>query len=165
MSAFAPLVLAYHGCDACTRDDLVSRRLSGLDLSRNQYDWLGDGIYFFENDHKRALSLAQHSHDHPERLYTKRPIGTPAVVGAVLRLEKVLDMTTQEGIEEFLIGLDAFQSLPGAHRITNAEPSEDDMMFLRRDRDSKCSASSTLAARNKDSHTRPRVPRFPRATE
>jgi len=95
------LVIAYHGCDATTRDDLVTGRTSHLTHSANKYDWLGPGAYFFESDLVRALNFATASYENPEKLYTKKPIGTPAVVGAVLCLKNVLDMTTQAGIEEF----------------------------------------------------------------
>lgn len=95
------LIVAYHGCDIVTRDALVSGRLSRLTPSKNRYDWLGPGVYFFENDPERALRFADASQRNPERLYTKEPIVTPAVVGAVLRVQQCLDMTTQVGISEF----------------------------------------------------------------
>lgn len=94
------LVLAYHGCDVTTRDGLVRGNLSPR-ISKNPYDWLGDGMYFFEGDPDRALKLATFSHHNPEKLLTKQPIATPAVVGAVLEVERWLDLTTQEGITSF----------------------------------------------------------------
>jgi hypothetical protein len=95
------LLLACHGCDATTRDDLVMRRLLKLEHSQNEYDWLGPGSYFFESDPQRAMSFARASAGHPERLYTKRPIATPAVVGAVICVTSCLDMATQVGLDEF----------------------------------------------------------------
>ncbi|PLC48503.1 hypothetical protein CR159_17640 [Pollutimonas subterranea] len=95
------LLLAYHGCDAITRDDLVSGRLGALDHSQNEYDWLGPGTYFFEGDPQRAMNFAQASADNPESLFTQRPIVTPAVVGAVICVHGCLDMTTQAGLIEF----------------------------------------------------------------
>lgn len=53
------LLAAYHGCDAVTRDDLVSGRLKNLQASENKYDWLGSGAYFFENDAARAFPKDQ----------------------------------------------------------------------------------------------------------
>jgi hypothetical protein len=101
------LVIGYHGCDAVVRDDLVSGRLAGLTHSANPYDWLGPGAYFFEGDPERALNFAEASRAHPEKMYTKQPIVTPAVVGAVLRIHNWLDMTTQHGIREFSFAHDA----------------------------------------------------------
>ncbi|WP_233237240.1 hypothetical protein [Bordetella sp. LUAb4] len=95
------LIVAYHGCDATTRDDLVSGRLLTLNPSRNRYDWLGEGIYFFEGDIDRALMFAHNSHQNPRKMYTRRAIGTPAVVGAALCIKHCLDMTTQWGVKIF----------------------------------------------------------------
>jgi hypothetical protein len=94
-------LIAYHGCDVTTRDDLVSGRIKHLNHSNNQYDWLGPGAYFFEGDVERALLFAQASHDNPVRRYTAKPIATPAVVGSLLQIQNWLDMTTQAGIKEF----------------------------------------------------------------
>jgi hypothetical protein len=51
------IVVGYHGCD----QSLVERVLiSGelLNKSRNQFDWLGEGIYFWETGYQRALDFA-----------------------------------------------------------------------------------------------------------
>lgn len=129
------LLVAYHGCDITTRDDLVSGKLAHLDHSKNPYDWLGPGAYFFEGDVERALMFANASHNNPAKMYTARPIGTPAVVGAVLRVQRWLDMTTQEGISEFtraypalLAGLAA----TGSSVPENAAASEDDADLILR---------------------------------
>jgi hypothetical protein len=100
----APALIVYHGCDITTRDDLVSGRLKHLTQSNNQYDWLGPGAYFFEGDVERALMFAQAAHRYPEKRYTAKPVATPAAVGAVgavLQVQRWLDMTTQAGIKEF----------------------------------------------------------------
>ena len=50
-------VLAYHGCDKA----VAERILAGKDqvkLSRNDDDWLGPGVYFWENAAQRALEWA-----------------------------------------------------------------------------------------------------------
>lgn len=97
------LILAYHGCDITIRDDLVSGRMHELELSNNRYDWLGPGVYFFEHDAQRAFMFANTAAKHPERLFTKQPIATPSAVGAILQLQSILDMNTQEGIEEYAL--------------------------------------------------------------
>jgi len=94
------IVLAYHGCDITTRDGFVRGEVKPR-ISSNLYDWLGDGLYFFEGDWTRALKLARFSHDHPHLLLTRKPIATPAVVGAVLEVDRWLDLTTQAGIADF----------------------------------------------------------------
>jgi hypothetical protein len=94
------IVLAYHGCDVTTRDGLVRGNITAR-ISTNTYDWLGDGMYFFESDPERALKLAETSQKNPEKLLTKNPIATAAVVGAVIDADRWFDLTTQVGITNF----------------------------------------------------------------
>jgi hypothetical protein len=110
-------LIVYHGCDVTTRDDLVSGRLKHLNHSNNRYDWLGPGAYFFEGDVERALLFAQASHTNPTKRYTAKPIATPAVVGAILRIQRWLDMTTQAGIKEFSL---AYQAMAAGLEATGS---------------------------------------------
>jgi hypothetical protein len=103
------LVVAYHGCDRATETALVSGALTELSQSNNPYDWLGPGVYFFQDDWRRALMFAQASADNPSRHFTARPITTPSVVGAILKLSSVVDVSTQEGIEAFRVSYEALQ--------------------------------------------------------
>lgn len=51
------LVLGYHGCDR----EVAERVLAGkteVRSSTNAFDWLGSGVYFWENNPRRALSWA-----------------------------------------------------------------------------------------------------------
>ncbi len=101
------LILAYHGCDVTVRDQLVSRQLNSLTPSANRYDWLGDGIYFFEGDVERALAFAQSACDEPERLLSAKPIVEPTVVGAILCVARCWDMMGVAGRNEFQVALAA----------------------------------------------------------
>lgn len=94
------LIVAYHGCDITTRDDLVAGRVSPRS-SKNRYDWLGPGFYLFEADAERALEFARNSHANPDKRFTAQPIAEPAVVGCVLCVQRCLDMTTRLGLREF----------------------------------------------------------------
>jgi hypothetical protein len=127
------LLIAYHGCDATTRDDLVTGAIPCLAQSRNRYDWLGPGAYFFEGDDRRALKFAIASHRAPSKLYTSKPIATPAVVGAVLYVGRWLDMTTQEGIDEFCNAYEAMvHGLQGAGKqipVNRLAVDEADILF------------------------------------
>jgi hypothetical protein len=40
------MVLAYHGCDASTASQVLNGK--PFRKSQNVYDWLGEGIYFWE---------------------------------------------------------------------------------------------------------------------
>jgi hypothetical protein len=79
---FARVVLGYHGCDADFADSILSGETSVRDWreSRNRYDWLGHGIYFWEHAPERALEWAA--------VREKR-----GVIGAVIQLGVCLDFT------------------------------------------------------------------------
>jgi len=59
-------------------------------LSLRDYDWLGAGTYFWENDAIRAYHWAKEP---------RRNFDWPSVVGAAIELGHCLDLTTQAGIE------------------------------------------------------------------
>lgn len=104
------VIVAYHGCDITTRDDLVTGKIKSLKPSENPYDWLGDGIYFYESDRDRAMQYASYSAEHCELHLTAKAIGTPAVVGAVLDVSRWLDITTQPGIQHFKAALKTLET-------------------------------------------------------
>lgn len=78
--ALPSFILGYHGCDAKLAGDIVSGK-AHLEPSNNDYDWLGDGIYFWEHNAQRAYDFAKLMRDTPHPSGQK--IKTPAVVGAV----------------------------------------------------------------------------------
>ena len=127
--------MAYHGCDVTTRDDLVSGSLKSLNLSENNYDWLGNGVYFYEADSTRALKYAKTSAKNLSQLLTAQAIGTPAVVGAILDVERWLDITTQFGISQFTEGLESLKAnieAAGVNMPTNKPAFEGDQDSLHR---------------------------------
>lgn len=130
------LVIGYHGCDELIRNKLVSGELKHLTKSQNVYDWLGDGIYFFENDFKRAYHFAQASAAFPERKYSAKPITKPAVVGAVLRLGTCWDLGTQIGLEVFKSTYDEMvaQKIPLPKPNKQANPDDNDFILRPFDR-------------------------------
>jgi hypothetical protein len=75
-------VLGYHGCDAEAGEKLLQN--VPFQKSKNDYDWLGSGIYFWEANPNRALDWA---HELGKRKRRKGS-GTfrPFVVGAVIDL-------------------------------------------------------------------------------
>ena len=80
------ILIGYHGCDITTRDGFVSGKKHPR-ISKNSYDWLYDGLYFFEGDSDRSLKLATAASMRSNHALTKQPIATPAVVGVVLDIE------------------------------------------------------------------------------
>lgn len=78
-------MLGYHGCSAATRDRLLTG--DPFVLSRNDYDWLGHGAYFWEANPMRGLQWAQ---QHKQQ---------PCVVGAVIDPGECLDLLSTAGIQ------------------------------------------------------------------
>ncbi len=80
-------VLGFHGCDEEVGEAVLSGQV-GLKPSTNDYDWLGHGVYFWENSPKRAMAWAQYVHANPRLFRTK--INRPFVVGAVINFVHAL---------------------------------------------------------------------------
>lgn len=81
------LILAFHGCHVdVARKVLVEG--DSLRPSNNKYDWLGNGIYFWEQNYKRAYEWA-----------LDRYGNEGAVIGAVLDLGYCLNLTDTSSIE------------------------------------------------------------------
>lgn len=97
MYSFRPnLVIGFHGCTK----DVGLKAINGEDdlvKSQNKYDWLGSGVYFWENDYERALEFANENGKNP-----------PFVIGAVLYLGHCLDLTQRKSA---LIIKNAYENL------------------------------------------------------
>lgn len=78
------LVIGFHGCDAETCQSLLNTP-NELVYSEKPYDWLGHGLYFWENNYERALLWAKDKK-------TRGEINNPSVIGAVLHLGYCLDL-------------------------------------------------------------------------
>ena len=90
------IVLGFHGCDQAVADQVLSGK-ERLLPSENSYDWLGHGIYFWENNPARALEYAKALTKHPER--SRNPVTTPAVVGAVIDFGHCLNLLETKSID------------------------------------------------------------------
>jgi hypothetical protein len=113
-------VVGYHGTSQDAAADILK---SGFRPSRNDYDWLGDGIYFFEDSAERAWAWAR-------ELFGAEA----AVVGAEIELKDCMDLKQpswakllNELYNEFLADLKALGQDPpvqrpgsGAHRLDRA---------------------------------------------
>jgi len=94
-SRLPAFVLGFHGCERRLADRVVARR-EHLKPSENEYDWLGHGIYFWENNPARALTWAK---AHAERAAKISKAFEPAVVGAIIDLGKWLDLLNAASID------------------------------------------------------------------
>ena len=88
-------VLGYHGCDA-ELGESVLRGERYLNSSSNDYDWLGKGIYFWENNPTRALNWAEQVQLDPKLSKTK--IKNPFALGAIINLGNCLDLMESDSI-------------------------------------------------------------------
>jgi len=84
-------MIGYHGCDEETRDKIVLHQ-SQFVKSVNDYDWLGNGVYFWENDYERAFQWA------------KERKKSPAVIGALIEQGKCLDLLEHSSREKLKEG-------------------------------------------------------------
>jgi len=90
------LIIAFHGCDQSTRNKVVNAK-ANLNFSKNKYDWLGNGIYFWENNLQRALDFAKELKKNPREGSTA--IKLPSVLGAVIDMGFCLDLLDTEYIK------------------------------------------------------------------
>lgn len=86
-------VLGFHGTDQSIVASVVDTPTRGLNRSESTTEWLGHGVYFWENDPARALDWATNGR-------TKGKVTEPSVVGAIIDLGYCLDLTTISGLEE-----------------------------------------------------------------
>jgi len=85
------VVIGFHGCDLEVRNKLVNNP-DNIEISKKPYDWLGHGLYFWENNYTRALEWAQNKKD-------RGKIEQPAVLGAVLQLGYCCDFLDSKFIK------------------------------------------------------------------
>jgi hypothetical protein len=106
-------ILGFHGCDRTVAD----RVLVGEDEirpSENDYDWLGTGAYFWENNVARALSWAKFLASSIHRGDPK--VKEPAVIGTIIDPGNCLDLTEKSSIE--LVG-GAYEGLRRFYEVNN----------------------------------------------
>jgi len=84
------LVIGYHGCDESVRDALLNDP-GNIRISKEKFDWLGQGMYFWENDCVRAMEWAKEKQ-------RRGKIEKPAVIGAVLDLGHCCDFLNAEDL-------------------------------------------------------------------
>ncbi len=88
----ANLVMSFHGCEIRVRDKLLNHP-NEIVISQKPYDWLGHGMYFWENNYERAMLWA-------EDKKRRGAIETPAVIGAILFLGYCCDLTDSKCIRD-----------------------------------------------------------------
>ncbi len=104
------LVICFHGCERAIRDQLLNKP-NEIIFSRQPYDWLGHGMYFWENNYARALQWA-------EDKMKRGAIKAPAVIGAVLYLGYCCDFLDAKYIQRLK---NYYKTMKEAYRASGKE--------------------------------------------
>ena len=125
-------VLGYHGCDKAAGERILSNR-EHVATSKNRYDWLGTGSYFWENNPRRAFQWADILRHHPK--HHSRSIAHPFVVGAVINLGNCLDLSDATSLEILKSGYDELERtsrLAGTAMPANEAATPSDLDLVKR---------------------------------
>lgn len=95
-------VLGYHGCQAELGEQILAGTLP-MQRSRQPYDWLGEGIYFWEADPTRAWEWA-------DEKVSRGVFDVPFVIGAAIDLRNCLDLMARESLELLLEAYSSFKN-------------------------------------------------------
>lgn len=95
-------VYGFHGLDKEIAIKILNQQ-EEFSQSNNNYDWLGKGTYFWENNYERAKQYALQD---SKRKNSK--ITTPFVLGAIIDLGNCFDLLDQKYLDFLLI---AYQEL------------------------------------------------------
>ncbi|MCG8700150.1 MAG: hypothetical protein MI922_18990 [Bacteroidales bacterium] len=109
------LILGFHGCDEKVRDSIVANKNAILSPSENNYDWLGNGVYFWENNYTRALKYAHDLKKHP--IKSKTRIKTPSVLGAIIDLGHCLDLLDSQYLDLLKMGYKILTEVHNTHGL------------------------------------------------
>ncbi len=140
-SSLPTFVIGFHGCDKKVQEKVLLGKES-ISSSENKYDWLGNGIYFWENSPERALDFA--------RLIKKNPqmhssiIKTPAVVGAVIDLGNCFNLVDSLYIKMLKVGYEILEDTTnktGAELPVNKVPDKGGHPLIR---DLDCAVIQTI---------------------
>jgi hypothetical protein len=89
-------VTGFHGCDRDVGLSILNGKKDLL-LSDNPWDWLGPGVYFWEQNPQRAL---QYATECAKRIqFSRGNISNPFVLGATIELGKCLNLVEPESLE------------------------------------------------------------------
>lgn len=143
------LIIGFHGCD----EDVANKVVMGEDnlkASENDYDWLGHGVYFWENNQERALQWAV---DNSKRKGSN--IKKPAVLGAVIDLGFCFDLTDSKYLSELKQGYKTLLnniSVIGLEMPQNTDIGNSHDKLIRK---LDCAVIETVHSLNNDAEVRP----------
>ena len=141
------LIIGFHGCDKSIADEVVAGRLE-LNPSTNDYDWLGQGIYCWENNEARALQFIN------EVKYRNPLIKNPTILGAVIDLGFCMDLTDSRYFDEmkeaYNVTVDLFKKTGIPLPQNTNVGSSNDLLLRKLD----CAVIETVHQLNKDAYNK-----------
>jgi len=116
MTYYQPFqTIGFHSCDKEVGLKVVKGEMD-LDPSENSWDWLGSGIYFWEQNPGRALLYANESAEGKQKNKTR--ITTPFVIGGIIELGNCLNLLESESL---VVVKKAYHRLVEAYSFTNKD--------------------------------------------
>lgn len=106
--------MGYHGCDRRVAERVFSGKQQ-IKPSSNDYDWLGDGAYFWEHNARRAYEFACEVRDRPRN--GNQRIKDPAVIGAIIDLGACLNLLDSRYIDMVRQAHDGLVKLSAEARV------------------------------------------------
>ncbi|MBN2648002.1 MAG: hypothetical protein JXR44_09480 [Thiotrichales bacterium] len=126
------IIYGFHGTDKEAGLKILNQEAQFLH-SNNSYDWLGQGVYFWENNLERARQYAEQD--------SKREnsrIKEPFVLGAVIELGNCLDLLDQQYIDFLKAAYELSKAdieAEGSTMPTNGQFGSKDFDFSKRELD------------------------------
>jgi len=125
-------VFGFHGLDKSIALDILNQKTE-FKHSNNDHDWLGSGVYFWENNYERAK---QYAIEDMKRGKTK--IKEPFVLGTILDLGNCLDLLDQKNLDLLKIAYEELKEnlkSQGLPLPTNSSFGKNDFDFKKRELD------------------------------
>jgi len=101
-------ITGFHSCDKKVGLAVLNGEMN-LKPSNNDWDWLGSGVYFWEQNPMRALEYAQESK--VGKQFNKIRIETPFVLGAIIELGNCLNLMEPKSLNIIKSSHDALSRL------------------------------------------------------
>lgn len=143
-SVLPSFVFGFHGCDQEVGEKFLAGK-EEMNQSKNEYDWLGNGIYFWEQSPGRALDYANQLRLHPVRSKEAK-IKKPFVIGAVIDLGLCLNLMEAEAIKELARGFSILEKTGNELPVNKMISGEVDLL----QRNLDCAVVNTLMEARKE---------------
>jgi hypothetical protein len=119
-----PHILGYHGCNEAIGEKVLAGK-AHLEPSDKDYDWLGNGIYFWVDSPERAWDWAN-NRPGPKK------IRKPFVIGALIYPGLCLNLTDYGVIEQLRVAHKVLAAASGLREMPQNTLMQDGVTMLRR---------------------------------